>query len=212
MALGIKSSSASGDFLPRIQYNAKAGRMYRVERTQDSAGNWSNDIEEIPIPLQLAFDMASVEVGWIKLDETGVDFQMVPVNTALPAQPSDKHKQGFRVLVYTKALGVRHFSHTAKCVIGAVDELHDAWSAQFDEHPGQVPVVTLERTLQVTTGSGAKKSTNFAPIFAITKWIPRPALFDTPTGEQAEEQPAAPPHPKPAAKPAPAMAGAGEEF
>lgn len=191
MALGIKSE-ASGDFLPRIQYDAKAGRLFKVDRSQDSAGNWQNDIEELGIPCRIAVDLENIEVGWIKLDG-GVDFQMVKVGDPLPPQPSDKHRQGFRVCIYRKDLGVRHWNHSAKCVIAQMDELHDAWSAQAGKHKGQIPIVTIEKTVPVTTGQGAKKSTNYAPMLAITDWIDRPEAFDE-LGKDSEDKPAVTPN------------------
>ena len=50
MSLGLKTeSSGGGDFLPRIQYDARAGRFFRVDRVQTSAG-WESNLEEIALP------------------------------------------------------------------------------------------------------------------------------------------------------------------
>ena len=37
-----------------------------------------------------------------------------------------------------------------------------------------VPVIAVTKTVPVTTGQGARKSTNYAPVMAIEGWIKRP--------------------------------------
>ena len=213
MSLGLKTTSNGGEFLPRIQYDARAGRFFQVDRYQDSAGNWENELTELKLPLGLVFDMENIEVGWIKLDQ-GVDFRMVKVGEQLPDQPSDKHRQGFRALIYNKALGIRHWNHSAKCVIAELDALHSQWEAERARHPGQMPVVRIKHTTPITAGNGTQRSTNYAPKLEIEQWIDRPEAFD---GVVNDDVPPPKEEPKQTAQSAPVAretepAAAGQEF
>lgn len=204
MALGLNTETSSGDFLGRVQYDAKAGRLFDIIREQDAAGNWVSTPKEIRLPVKLAMDLENIEVGYIRLGGGVVDFRMVKLGQPLPPKPDGVdaqgrplYRQGFRVKVYSKNTlgGVKHWNHSAKCVLAAVDALHDAYQAQKAQHPGKVPVVELVETTPVTTGQGEKRSTNYAPVFRIVSWIDRPAELD---GGEAEPEPAAQPQTPPA--------------
>src|SRR5690606_39268113 len=137
MALGLPTnSSGGGDFLPRIQFDARAGRFFRIDRSQSPSGDWVKTSEEIPVPTKFAIDFENIEVGWLAFTATGPDFRLAKIGQPLPPRPDtldDKgrplFKQGFRVRVYTKGLGVREWSHSARCVIEQVDAAHSAWEA-----------------------------------------------------------------------------------
>ena len=214
MAMGLKTSSSDGDFLPRIQYDARAGRFFKVDRVQDDAGNWVNDMEEMALPIRIAIDMENLEVGWIRLD-TQVDFQMVRVHEDLPRQPSDHHKQGFRATIYNKALGVRHWNHTAKCVISQFDAIHTQWERDRSEHRGEIPVIEIQRVTAIVTGTGERKSTNYAPDMVINQWIERPGILDASPGETSSDVPPPAeqvPAPQAATTNGSAQPAAGQEF
>lgn len=178
MALGLPSggNGGNGDILPRMQWNAKAGRLYRVDRSQDGSGNWNSEEVELKLPVQMVVDLENVEIGWFKF-EGGVDIQTVPIGDSLPPKPSDAHKHGFRVKVYApKTLGgVRHWNHTAKCVISAVDVLHSQFVAEAPKNAGKVPLIEWLDAMPVTTGEGARRSTNYQPVLKLAKWVARPA-------------------------------------
>ena len=210
MALGIQTKTSNRDFLPRLQYDAKAGRFFKVERTQDTMGEWNTHKEEVPLPIRVAIDMESIEVGWMKF-ENGVDFQLVKVGERLPPQPSPAHRQGFYSKCYTKALGVREFTHSAKCVLAPFDALHNQWSNEKGAHPGQVPVIAFETTTPVTTGT-IKKSTNYQPSMVIAEWIARPAAFDEAATDSVPPPQEAVPASQAAATNGAAQPAAGQEF
>jgi hypothetical protein len=121
--------------------------------------------------------------------------------------------------------GLREFAATARVVIAAMDALHN----QYEEAPesGQrlVPLVTLTGTTPVVSKTPQGQTTNYAPTFEITKWLPRPD--DMPLGAlpsiaaptnvapRAAVPIAAPPArhvPAPVAAPAPEMATHDTEF
>jgi hypothetical protein len=192
MALGLRTESASGDFAAIVKYDAKAGRMFRVDREQDGAGNWISSNVDITTPApSFIIDLAGIEVGYISFVGQP-DFKMVPLGFPLPQRPAGvdangkaAYNQGFRVRIFSpKALGgVREWAATAKCVLSAMDGLHSAFEAAPESKKGLLPVVCLETTTPVTSGQGAKKSTNYAPVMKIVKWVERPSDFPAANNE-----------------------------
>lgn len=219
MALGIQTTSGGGDFLGVVKFDARAGRFFRVDRSQDSAGAWQSDDVEVPVGSTFVMDLANIEVGWISFTSGRPDFHLVPLGQPLPAKPSADHKQGLRVRLFAPTLlgGVREFSHTAKCVLASVDALHDAFSAAPEARAGKVPVVKFAGTTAVKTTGPQGTTTNYAPQLAIEKWIDRPADLPSsvapgfiataaaaaPAAAPAAAKPAAQ-HVPPPAQPAPA--------
>lgn len=173
MALGLPTAGAAGDIMPRIQYDARAGRFFLVERRQDSGGQWVSELSEMPLPMRLAMDLANIEIGWIRL-QGAVDFRMVRVGEPMPDCPGEHYRSGFRVTVYRKDIGIRSFNSTAKAVIGFFDQLHTEWQAQAPNHAREWPIVDITKTTPITTGNAQQSSTNYAPIGTITDWIPAP--------------------------------------
>lgn len=194
MALGLQTESGGGgDFTPIVKFDARAGRIFRVDRTQDSAGNWENKNFEITDGFQAVMDLEQLLVGWA-LFAAGVQpsFALVPLGQPLPAKPSDQHKQGFKMLLkLSKTHGgdVRELSATSKAVIASVDELHTAYDGQKAQHPGQLPVVAMTGSRAIVSTGQGKSSTNYAPIFEIVKWVDRPA--ELPLAANNNEAPAA---------------------
>ena len=191
MALGI--STQQGDMLPIVKYDAKAGRFIRVDRSQNSAGEWESTPVEIEKPAFLA-DLHNIEVGWISFANGRPDFRMVEIGNPLPVQPSETHKEGFRVMIKLSERDggdIRQFSHAARSVTGAFDRLHDEFlAAPESKDKNQVPVVQLTEVEAVRTNHG----TNYAPIFEIVKWIERPEDL-TPSAAPADVDGAEPPPP-----------------
>lgn len=211
MALGLQTESGGGEYTPVAKYDARAGRMFKIERAQDSAGNWQTNNVEITTGFQAIMDMENIQVGWI-LFASGIapQFTLVPLGDPLPQKPSENHKQGFRLMMKLgKSSGgdVREFASCAKAVIGAIDALHDEFSRGRAANPGKLPVVSLTGTVPVVSQGKGQSSTNYAPVFVIKSWIERPPEL---SAEQKAPQQAAPVQ-QPAAQPQPAMADA-EEF
>lgn len=179
MGLGLQTESGGGgDFADIIKYDARAGRMFRVDRTQGANGWETNNVEITP-GFTFVPDLDNVLVGWA-LFAAGVapQFAMAPLGDPMPQKPSDQYKQGFKLMSKLgKSSGgdVRELASCAKTVIGAISALHDEFTAGRAANPGKLPVVALTGSTPVVSTGQGKSSTNYAPIFAITKWVDRPA-------------------------------------
>ncbi len=198
--MGLPSGSAGGDILARIQYDAKAGKWHRVDRSQNASGDWVSDMLEMDKGDMFIMDMPSIEVGWIAFTATGPDFQMVPNGQQVGPKPTDQHKAGFRVhVLLPREEAPRTFAATAKSVIGVIDELHTKAGAA---KPGEVPVVKIAGTRMVETKGPAGTTRNYAPLLEIVKFVPKPG----PLGGSTAAAPA-PASPPPVVQPAPVAGG-----
>jgi hypothetical protein len=174
MGLGLSISTEAGDRKPIVKYDARAGRIHRIDRVDGA-----NVPTEITNGFTAVFDLAGIEVGWARWNSGGApEWAMVKVGQPKPAKPAPDFKQTFRmnIKLNSKIGGdVREFASSAACVIGAVDKLYDDYLAAPESRAGKLPVVALTGTTMIASGSGAQKSTNYAPVFAITNWLARPA-------------------------------------
>lgn len=195
MGLGLSVGNGGGDFKPIVKYDARAGRLHKVDRVQGA----DPTVTEITPGFAAVFDLANIQVGWVNFQEGGApDWAMTKVGQPLPARPSPQHKQGFRLdIKLGKSLGgdVRELASAAGCVINAMDALYEAYKASPEAAQGKLPVVGINGTTMVKAGSGAKTSTNYAPNFVIQSWVGRPLEFDTvpATAQPAASNGAAPP-------------------
>lgn len=182
MSLGLNTESGGdGNYADIVKYDARAGRWFRVDRSQDASGSWNTENVEITDEFQAIFDLANVQVGWA-LFASGVapSFVMVPLGTHMPVRPSDQFKQTFRLNVKLgKSCGgdVREFASQAKVVIGALDAVHTAYEADKAKNPGKLPVVAFTGSTPVVTTGQGKSSTNYAPKLEIVLWAPTPPEF-----------------------------------
>ena len=205
MGLGLNiGSSESGDFLPIVKYDARAGRWARIDRSQDADGVWKSNPVDITANFSAAFDVADCEVGWLKFYD-GVSKVLVPMGEALPPQTSPDHKQGFSMPIKLSADcggDMREFSSSAKVVCAAMDALVDKVeaSAEYNKE-AKIPIIACTGSNAIGTKTPGGTSTNYAPVFEITGWITRDQFgsqAETETVDQPVQQ-TAPPPPPPAA-------------
>lgn len=180
MALGFNYGTGGGDFVAILKYDARAGRFFRVDRVQDN-GQYISNQEDITNGFKAIFDFDNIEVGYISFPPGAApDFQMVSLGDQYPQRPSDKHNQGVRFMLKLAkdsagdGEAIRECAATSAAFRMGIDELHDAYEAQKGSNAGKLPIVALRQTLPVTSGSGAKKSTNYQPAFEIIGWAARP--------------------------------------
>ena len=170
LGLNLGSADSSAAIIPHIKYDARAGRIFRVDREDGIS-------EQIDITngFKAIFDLENVEVGYIMFAAgQAPDFRMVPLGSPLPAKPSDDHKHGVRFLVKLAAAqggDVREISSTAQAFLGAINSLHNQYEDSASANPGKLPVVALKGVITMKT----QKSTNYAPEFEIVGWAARPA-------------------------------------
>lgn len=219
MGLGLPSGGGDGaNRTPIIKYDARAGRIFRIDRS-NASGQWETDQVEITNGFQAIFDLENIETGWLHFPAGGApSIQTAKVGTVLPPRPTDQHKAGFKILMKLgKSSGgdLREMAANAQVSIKAMDALYDAYLAEAGAHAGQLPVVTLEKTTPVvSSGKDAagkpQSSTNYQPVWQIVKWVDRPEEL---SGDGAAA-PTVAPAPTPATTPEPAreLAAAGEEF
>jgi hypothetical protein len=188
--------SSGGDFLPICKFDSRAGRLFRVDRN-DVGGQFVSESVDITTSAKFVADFENIETGWINFPPAGApDFRMVPMGHALPERPSPAHKNGVRfMLKLDKASGgdkpIREISSSARAFLAGLENVYLAYQAQKGENPGKLPVLVLEKTTPIKSGSGDKTSTNYQPTFKIVAWAPRGDLVFQPKGGAAPSPSAA---------------------
>lgn len=181
MALGLNYSAGGdgGDIIPFVKYDARAGRLFRRDRSQDGGGNYVNNDVDITSGFKAVIDMENIEVGFINFPQGAApQFVMVKLGDPMPHKPGEGFKQGARIMMKLhQSCGgdVRECSSNATAFLKGIDELHTDYVDQLGANPGKLPVVVLKTTMPITSGQGQKKSTNYQPVFEIAGWAPRPA-------------------------------------
>lgn len=181
MALGFNYSSGggdNGDIVPFVKYDARAGRFFRNDRSEQN-GAYSNNAVDITSNFKAVMDLENLEVGYLLFAAGSAPaFMLVKLGDPMPHKPADgKWKQGLRVMMKLHADcggDVRETSSNAAAFLKGFDELHSLYEAGKAVNPGKLPIVVLKTTMPITSGSGDKKSTNYQPVFEITGWAPRP--------------------------------------
>ncbi|MGV7216847.1 hypothetical protein [Bradyrhizobium sp. UFLA05-112] len=171
--------SDSGDFTPIIKYDARAGRIFRMDRV-DTGNSFESTAIDITDAFKAIVDFENVEVGWIHfLAGSAPAFAVVPMGSELPNRPTPNHKNGIRFMVKLAkdcaggSAAVREIAGTSKAFLSGIEALYEEYLAKKGANPGKLPVVVLEKVTPIKTGSGAKSSTNFQPTFRIVSWVPR---------------------------------------
>jgi len=175
----IEPSTGGGDFTPIIKYDARAGRIFRIDRL-DTGNGFENNPVDITAIFKAVVDFEHVEVGWIDFATgTAPSFVLVPMGQEMPVRPTPKHKNGIRFLLKLSKVcsgdkPVREIAGTAKTFLNGVEKAYQEYQREVAKYPGQLPVLSLASTTPVTSGNGAQKSTNYAPTFRIEGWAKRP--------------------------------------
>ena len=191
MALGFTetTSSGGGDFLPIMKFSAKDGSFVRQDRHQGADGHWEKSETEMDLPFKVVMDMDAIEVGFIAFTTTGPDFRLVKVGEPMPIKPSDEHKEGFRIRMYNKEIGLREMSSSSKIVRNQMNDLHDAYLAGKADNPGKVPVIEITGSDRIQIETKAQGTQTFrSPKWTISGWVDRPAGLDK---AEAAPEPAA---------------------
>lgn len=176
--------SSGGDFTPICKYDARAGRVFRVDRVQSTEG-FSSDPVDITQTFKAVVDFENVETGWMDFPPgSAPSFALIPLSKlgnghTLPDRPSPRHKNGVRFLLkLSKACGgdkpVRELAGTSKAFLSGVEEVYGEYLRDKAKYPGMLPAISIASTTPVKSGSGAQVSTNYRPKFRIDGWAKRP--------------------------------------
>lgn len=220
MAFGMPQVGG-GNFRDIVKYDARAGRMFRVDRDVNTGEREQIDITDPN--MKFAIDFGSIEVGYVAFSAQGPVRAMVPLGRPLPQQPQDRDdkgnlvsRQGFFVLVAGKAVdGIREWCTNAAICVNAMEELHNDFCHRPEAAAGKIPLVRIASTIPVTSGRGQQKSTNYKPVMEIVGWVDRlPDMGERtvppPTAQTPRSTPAPQANPTPRAAPAPQAAPASQ--
>jgi|TARA_R110000868_G_scaffold19473_4_gene83758 hypothetical protein len=196
MAFGFNYDSSAGDIIPIVKFDARAGRFFRIDRTDGV-----NNPVDITSSFKAVMDFENIEVGFIHFPAgSAPEFKVAPIGQPMPENPGGKFRQGIRMMLKLgKDCGgdVREIASTAKAVLGAFDNCHTEYMVGAKANAGKLPVVALETTVPIVTQGrdekgNAVKTTNYAPVFKIVSWIDRPTdlVFTPKNGGDVARAPA----------------------
>jgi len=173
MALNIVQTQSGGSYDPYIKYNGKAGRFYLK--------NEQGDEVEV-VPTSFIADLENIKTGWMMFAAGMAPDKKFDENLATPApRPSENHKRGFAVRLFSKAFGgVVELSGTSMHLCNSINDLYESFEAA--KQPGKVPVVKFSGTSAMKD----KQGTNYKPNFSIEKWVDRPAELDVANAPQTQ--------------------------
>jgi hypothetical protein len=163
--MGLMIGGGGGAAKVYLKYNAKSGRW--------SVRNLDGSENEVADPTFIA-DLDNIATGWMKFVEGQPPSRVIDPSTTSPApKPSEDHKRGFILGVYSKNLfgGVAEISGTSNVLANVIKNLYAQFEAEKGANAGKVPVVQCKGTV----AEKSKYGTNYAPNISIAKWIERPA-------------------------------------
>jgi len=159
--------------------------------------------EEFTWDAPVVFDIQGLQLGWMKIDSMGREWEAWPSLTQRVPQPSDEHKIGFAInVVSTKLFGeepVREFSANTFGNLTFIQELYNQCEQAPEFKEGKSPVVAITGSKAQKVGKGNTR----IPEFEIKKWVDRPAELDSAEVEAPQSSATSAPS-QPAPQPAPA--------
>jgi len=187
--------TGGADFLPIVKFDSRSGRISRRDRN-----NGETTEVDITKNFKAIIDFPNVEVGFINFATGGApDFRMVRLSDGVSVDnPGDGYKRGVRFVVkLSKECGgdVREFASNAAAFLDGAKKLADAYNEGVKSNPDKLPVVVLKDAVAKTSGEGARKSTNYVPVWEITGWVARPSdlTYKPRNSSAASSAPSAPP-------------------
>lgn len=199
---GFSTDSASGDFLPIVKYDARAGRMFRIDR-DNVGGEWVKGETDITKGFKAILDLSNIETGWIAFGGGRPDFALVPMGSPLPPRPAGVDDKGkplysngvrFMLKLSKGSAGdkpaIREIAGVSKAFLKGIEDLHDQYEAGVKANPGKLPVVVMEDAIPIKSSGGGQTSTNYQPVFKIESWADRGDLVFQPKNGAGNGSPA----------------------
>jgi len=156
----------------------------------------------------VVFDVHGLQLGWMRIDAQGRDWQPWPSLTQRTPQPDDEYKIGFRIdVVSNKLFGeepTREFSSNTFGNLTFIQDLYNQSETAPEFKAGKVPVIQITGEKAQKVGKGNTR----IPEFEIKKWVDRPDDL----ADGSVEVVLSAPQPKPEPAPAPAPAADDDEF
>lgn len=191
-------ASTGGDFLPIVKYDARSGRMFRMDR-DNVGGEWVKTEVDITKTFKALMDLENSEVGWIEIANGAAPvFALAKIGEPIPAKPTPKARNGIRVVLKlakecANDTPIREIAGNARSFMQGMEKLQEDYAAGVVENPGKLPVVILEDTVPVKSSGKDENgkpvsSTNYAPVFKITGWAPRGDLEFQPKNAPASDE------------------------
>lgn len=163
--MGLMIGGGGGSAKAYLKFNAKSGRW--SFRAIDGSEN------EVSDPT-FAADLDNIATGWMRFVEGQPPEKIMDpsIDQAAP-KPSENHKRGFILNVYSKNAfgGVAEISGTSMALSNAIKTLYGQFEAERGNNAGKVPVV-VAKGVEPQKG---KFGTNYIPKLTIEKWVDRPA-------------------------------------
>jgi hypothetical protein len=218
--MNAPTSTGGAERLPILKFDARAGRLFTIDRTQGPDGSWVSQQTDITMSQPpFCVDFGSLEVGWAHFAPGGAPLWAVAYygqpQQPRPASPGHdeqnkalQFKPAFRVKVAGQGIGgVREFGGNSAALINGMNDLHTRFEAAPEAGTGQIPVVRMSSTMAIKAG----QSTNYMPVFEIIGWTERPKMLGermvpVPGRQVSAPMPTSVPAPPPAPRPAPVIA------
>lgn len=161
-----------GDSKPYVRYSPR-DNFWEISTAE---GRQEIDMESAPF----VFDAPSIEMGWLKIDSDGRQWQMWPSLNERSPDPNPKGvdikewKIGWKIQLFSNKLfgeePVREFSGNQAGVLQFVAAVFDAWERSEEGKAGQVPLIKLTGSKAMKMGKGSTR----VPQFEIVKYVDRP--------------------------------------
>lgn len=164
-----------------VKFNSKAGRWF-VKKDGVEA--------EIANPVFVA-DFANAKKAWMHFQEgQAPNVVYFPDLKAQVAQPTPNHKLGVSLPLFSNSLfgGVVKLESNSINTCKALGGLFEQYEKSPESKDGKLPVVKVTGANPIKGNYG----TNYEPVFAIEKWIDRPAELDATPAPQSAPAQAAP--------------------
>ena len=146
-------------------------------RWMASISAWRQASENGPVTVELGnfvIDLATIKQGWGKFAE-GEMPEWIWDNGSRPPRPSDDHKRGFSVNLFSpRSFGedhpTREWSSTSTGACKGIENLYAAWEVARADNPDKLPVVAFTGAEHAKIGKGNTS----IPQFKIVDWTERP--------------------------------------
>jgi hypothetical protein len=167
---------------PRIQFDGRSGEHVAVDRVKAN-GSFADSKRTLPVGTVLAFDFGTLRTGPLKFGEKP-DFSKLRPYGEPQLECDGDYKEGFRLNVYHRQLGVRSFSNNAISTQNVMKRMHDEFLSSAEAARGEIPVYRIEQSTPIF--NLAVGSTYYAPSYSLCGWIPRDEAIPAAAGAAAE--------------------------